>query len=240
MSSAARPWRPRFSPLKDWASVGGRAVQARLRRAFCRWGRPGALRVDNGVPWAAARADLPTELALWLTGLGVGVHYNPPRQPRRNGVVERSQGVAKAWAEPHTCAGPRELQRRLERMDEIQRAEYPSCEGRSRLEAHPGLAHSGRAYDAAWERRHWDLQRVLEHLAGFTVPRRVRGGGMVSVYERDHYVRQRDAGRVVYVQFDPVAREWVCTDEHDRQLRRWPAPEISRARIRRLDVNLHR
>jgi hypothetical protein len=216
--------------------VEAHAVQKHLQHVFARWGRPLALRVDNGTPWAAPRADLPTELALWLAGLGVDVHYIPPRQPRRNGVVERSQGVAKAWAESQTCASPAELQRRLERMDDIQRAAYPSCAGQSRLEAHPELAHSGRPYSVGWERQHWDLTRVREYLASFAVPRRVRCQGSVSVYERDLYVGTRYAGQVVYVQFDPQAVEWVATDDQDRQLRRWPAPEIDRQRIRNLNI----
>jgi len=206
-------------------------VRAELRRAFARWGLPGAPRVDNGQPWAQPREDLPMELALWLAGLGVGAHYNPARRPPRNGVVERSQGVGKAWAEPHTCHSPEELRRRLEEMDEIQRAEYPGRDGRGRMEAFPGLARSGRRYGAARERRHWDLAAARERLAGYAVPRRVRGQGQISVYERDLYVGTRHAGRVVHVQFDPVAVEWVAADEQDRQPRRWPAPEISRGRI---------
>jgi hypothetical protein len=155
-------------------------------------------------------------------------------------VVERLQGVGKAWGEPHTCTSPEELQRRLERMDHIQRAEYPSCHGQSRLAAHPGLAHSGRTYSAAWEQRHWRLEAVLEQLARYVVPRRVNQKGMVSVYDRSYYAGTRQAGRIVYVLFDPVAREWVCVDEQDRQLRRWPAPEICRERIRRLQVSHRR
>jgi hypothetical protein len=215
-------------------------VQAEVRRAFRRWGRPAAFRVDNGGPWAAAAADLPTELALWLAGLGVAVWCNPPRRPQCNGVVERSQGVGKAWGEPQTCASPEGLQRRLDRMDHILRAEYPSCDGRGRLAAHPGLAHSGRPYSAAWERRQWQLAAALGHLAGYAVPRYVGRKGMVSVYGRNYYVGGRYDGQTVWVQFDPQAREWVCCDEQDRQLRRWPGPEVCRARIVGLNVSRRR
>jgi hypothetical protein len=136
--------------------------------------------VDNGVPWGSA-GDLPTDLALWLIGLGIEVTWNAPRRPQENGVVERSQGTAKRWAEPRACATAEELQRRLEEMDEIQRREYPSVRGRSRLEAFPGLAHSGRSYTRAWERAHWSLGAVTAHLAGYAVPRRVDKSGTVSV-----------------------------------------------------------
>jgi transposase InsO family protein len=226
-------------PQPCWAHVGAAAVQAALRRAWARWGRPGALRVDNGAPWGS-KGDLPTDLALWLAGLGVAVWRNPPRRPQANGVVERAQGVGKAWAEPHTCSSAAELQRRLERLDALQREEYPSVAGRSRLEAYPALAHSGRPYSAAWERRRWDLGAALGHLAGFVAVRRVDGKGMVSLYDRTYYVGPAQRGRAVYVQLDPAAREWVCADEADRQLRRWPAPELGRARIMRLEVSRRR
>ncbi len=151
-------------------------------------------------------------------------------------MAERSQGAGKAWAEPHTCRSAGELRRRLERMGHIRRAEYPGCGGRSRPEAHPGLAHRGRPSSAGRERRHGDPAAAREYLAGFAVPRKVRPGGNVSAYGRDLRVGQRCAGRVVYLQYDPDAREWVGTDEQDRQLRRWPAPEISRRRIVTLSV----
>src|SRR4051812_9411179 len=134
---------PRFSPPSRWSQVPPATTQAQLRLAFARWGRPERIRVDNGPPWGAARGDLPTDLGLWLAGLGIGMDYNPPATPQDNGVVERSQGTAKRWGEPQTCDTPEELRQRLVIMDEIQRGEYPSVGGRSRLEAYPELAHSG-------------------------------------------------------------------------------------------------
>jgi hypothetical protein len=239
MSTPARSCRPRFSPLARWSSVAARDVQTALRQAFRRWGRPGAFRVDNGGPWAS-KGELPTDLALWLLGMHVPVHCNPPRSPQSNGVVERMQGLGKAWGEPHTCHSPEELQTRLEQMDHIQRAEYPHDAGRSRLEVYPALAQSGREYSRAWERRHWSLERVQEGLAGYVVRRRVDGKGAVSIYNRNYYVGERYRGQTVLILFDPLAGEWVCTDERDRQLRRWPAPEICRRRILNLDVSQRR
>src|SRR4051794_5367807 len=181
MRPVARSWRPSFSPLGTWARVGAEAVQKALRRAFARWGLPERIRVDNGTPWGAT-GGLPTALALWLIGLGVGLIWNPPRQPRRNAVVERFQDVGEDWGEPRTCDSASALQARLEEMDRIQREEYPAIGGRTRLEAFPGLAHSGRRYSRRREARHWDLARVLEWLSGHTVPRRVDVNGKVSLY----------------------------------------------------------
>ena len=101
-------------------------VQAVLRRVFRRWGRPRRLRLDNGIPWGAM-VDLPSELTLWLLGLDIDITFNPPRRPQDNGVIERSQGTGKRWAEPGACANAKELQRRLKDMDVIQREETTPC-----------------------------------------------------------------------------------------------------------------
>jgi transposase InsO family protein len=239
MSAAARCCGRPFSPRAHWAETPPRAVRAELRRAFGRWGRPERFRVDNGAPWGS-RGDLPTDLALWLIGLGVEMDWNPPRRPQDNGVVERSQGTAKRWAEPGACDTAAELRRRLGEMDDIQRRDYPSVGGRSRLEAYPDLAHSGRAYTPAWERSHWSLAAVGAHLAGYVVPRRVDSSGMVSVYGRNHYVGKIHNGKTVYVMFDPEACEWIFADERGRQWRTRPAEEISRGAILGLRVTHRR
>ena len=206
-----------------------------MRRAFARWGRPGTVRVDNGGPWGSA-GDLPPDLALWLIGLGVTVHWNDPHAPAQNGVVERSQGTGYRWAEPGRCDSPAELQRRLRAMDAVQRDRYPSINGRSRASAFPGLRHSGRAYTRAWEGRHWDHRRVLGHLAGYAVVRRVDQNGDVSVYHRPHYVGSLHRGQQVYVMVDPVRVQWVFTDVRGRQLPVQPADELTARRIRTLSV----
>jgi hypothetical protein len=238
-SAAARCFTPRFSPLACWASVPVAEVRTALQQAFRRWGRPLRLRVDNGVPWGSS-GDLPPDLALWLLGLDVETSPNPPRRPQDNGVVERSQGTGKRWAEPGTCASAAELQTRLEEMDLIQREEYPSLQGRSRLEAYPDLKHSGRVYSRKWERTHWCLELVLAHLAGYAVPRKVDKSGTVSVYNRNHYVGKLHAGRLVYVMLDPQRIEWLFTDDQGRQLRTQPAEQISRKRIETLTVTHRR
>ena len=235
MNAAAPSYGRRFSPRGSWGQVLPEAVQVELRRAFQHWGRPARFRVDNGTPWGSP-GDLPTDLALWLLGLDIDMVWNPLRQPQKNGVVERSQGTAKRWAEPQACASLAELQQRLQEMDEIQREEYPSLDGQSRLQVYPQIKHSGRTYTAAWEKKHWNQTKVLEHLAGYAVVRRVDRGGMISLYNRNHYVGTLHKGKSVFVMVDPGVCEWIAADEQERQLRRWPAVELEAPRIRNLDV----
>jgi hypothetical protein len=197
------------------------------------------VRVDNGAPWGS-KGDLPTDLALWLIGLGVEVIWNPPRCPQDNGVVERSQGTGKRWAEPHTCRDAAELQRRADDLDAIQRGEYPAAGGKTRIEAFPGLAHSGRPYEAAAEEAGWDRGRVVAHLAGYVAVRRADPSGNVSLSNRNRYVGAMLKGRAVYVTLDPQEVAWVFQGRDGTCYRRQPAEELSAERVRALQVTNRR
>lgn len=188
------------------------------------------MRVDNGAPWGNFN-DLPTVFALWVVGLGVQWHWNDPGRPQQNPKIERSQGTAKRWCEPSRCGSVAELQARLDQADRLQREEYPTAGGASRLELFPELRHSGRPYSLAWERRAWDLSLVEMHLAEYVAVRQVGSNGSVGVYDRARYVGRAYAGQQVLVQYDPQAHGWLITDAQGCELRRQPAPEISRSSI---------
>jgi len=215
------------------------AVQETLRLVFSAWGRPQSFRVDNGCPWGS-KGDWPTDLALWLIGLGVVMIWNPARRPQDNGVIERSQGTGKRWGEPETCQDTDELQRRLDNMDRIQREVYPSIKGQSRWLAFPGLQQNERTYSKTWEKRSWSLQPVLDHMANEHGLRRVDRKGQVSIYGRSHYVGKLHQGQDVYVFLDPVDREWVFATPEGVQLRRKAAEEITQERILKLQVTNRR
>ena len=235
MSAAARRSRPRFSPQGRWPQVPPAEVRDQLRRAFSRWGLPQHIRVDNGSPWGS-KGDFPTELALWLIGLGVGMIWNTPNRPQENGVVERSQGTGNRWCEPWTCEAPAELQARLERMDQLHREVYPYRGRLSRLAYHPGLAHSGRVYAPESEADLWDWGRVATHLSLYVAVRRVNQNGGVSIYNRGYHVGRVFQGQDLYVTFDPQTNEWVFSDASGRELRHKTATEISPERVMALDV----
>lgn len=238
MNTVAPSWGPGFFPPGQWNLVPTPEVRKSLRQAFQRWGLPDRLRVDNGHPWGSA-GDLPTELALWLLGLGIELIWNPPARPQDNGVVERSQGTGKNWAEPHTCRTSRELQQRVNKFDAIQRENYPTIGKLSRLEAFPELRTPCRRYRSAQERKVWNWNLVTEHLSHYTVIRKVDKKGAVSIYNRQKYVGIAYAGQPVSVRYDAVEHEWEFYDAEGHILRRQPAPELSAERIYALDVLNH-
>src|SRR5262249_7665614 len=146
------------------------------------------------------------------------------------------QGTAKRWAEPQACQTAAQLQARLDEDDALQRERYPVARGRSRWELFPGLVHSGRRYRPAGEARARDRGRLRGCPGEGAGPRPGDSEGKVSVYNRNLYVGVVHKGQQVWVQFDPEQGHWLVSDRPGRQLRSVPAPEISAASVRGLQL----
>jgi transposase len=222
-------------PQARWEHVDRYSIQEAMRQVFASWGRPERLRVDNGYPWGSS-GDFPPEMALWLIGLDVEMVWIPPACPQQNGVVERAQGIGQNWAEPQTCRDSTELQQRCDEIDRRQRECYPYQERRSRWEVYPQLQHSGRKYSPVWERRNWDLSKVLKCIAAKVAARQVDASGSISLYHRTRYVGKPHIGSTVYVSLDPTGPTWVIADHEGREVRTHPATELTAERIRNLSV----
>jgi hypothetical protein len=166
-----------------------------------------------------------------LIGLGIEMIWNPPRRPQANGVIERSQGVEKNWAEPWACVDGAELQRRAGETDQLQREAYAGPGEQPRWQEFPGLAHSGRPYWPEVEASLWDLERVKAHLARYVVRRKVDPLGKVSIYSRPRPVSRAWIGEVVNIGFDAEDCCWVATADDRQELRRIEAPEVSREAV---------
>jgi hypothetical protein len=204
-------------------------VQQAIRRHWRRWGRPNALRVDNGLPWGSWN-DLPTFFALWLAGLSIRLVFNDPCCPQQNPKIERSQGTGKRWGEPGLCHSVKELQANLDQADCDHRERYPTV-AESRMELFPSLRHSGQHYDLTWERRTWSLTLAEQYLAEFVAIRKVSSSGHICVYDANQYIGVQLKGEHVQVQYDPDQNQWIVSNKEGREIRRLLAPEINRENL---------
>lgn len=229
-----------FPPPERWQEITAAEARELIRRVFGRWGLPERVRIDNGHPWGSA-GDLPTELALWLIGLGVVPDWNPARQPWLNPKVERNNGVTQRWVELGACPDRATLRERLEWACRMQREEYPDRGGRTRLEAYPELTRIRRPYSVEAEPTLWELSRVDALLAGRTWRRRADRYGTIWLYNRSHCLGKAHACREVQVSFEPASRRWMAADLMDGEpLVCFPGYELSRERILSLDVSHRR
>jgi hypothetical protein len=219
-----------------FTQVTPQQVQACLRQAFTRWGLPGEMRLDNGAPWKGWDG-LRKALALYLVGLGLGLTFIPGSCPQHNGVVERSQGTSQNWGEPWTAHRVEELQARLDELDRIQREEYPSLKGKTRLAVFPQLTHSGRPYTLQGEPAVWSFALAQEHLAGHLVERQANAQGQVSLYDHRYSIGAMHRKKNVFVYYDLATGSWVFTDKNGLQIRQAVALEITPERILSLTVS---
>jgi hypothetical protein len=210
-----------------------------FRRVFARWGLPDRVRVDNGYPWGTPR-DLPSELALWLIGLGVEPIWNPPGQPTSNPKVERSNGLTQQWGELHTCADSPQAARVLAWVGRIQREQYPAIQGRTRIDVFPQLRTPRRVYRRAQEETLWDLSRVDAFLARGCWKRQADRNGKISIFGHCRAVGRAWAQQEVVVRFDATSRCWVVSNQDGVVVKELPATELTRERIMALAVSRRR
>src|SRR4051794_36896029 len=216
-----------------------RAIQAMFRRVFARWGLPDRIRVDNGYPWGSS-GDLPSELALWLIGLGVGLIWNPPAQPQCNPKVERCNGLTQQWGEPQTCSSVNQLARVLDQVCRIQREEYPAIRGQTRRAIFPQLDTPRRIYRRSRERSLWELSRVDDFLAQGFSQRRAGRNGVISLYGHNRAVGRAWARQELGVRFDRSSRSWWISNQQGEVVKQLPAHELTKERIMALAVSRRR
>jgi hypothetical protein len=155
-------------------------LRSRLLDTFARWGKPGAMRVDNGEPLGAPTGQVTPVLALWLIAIDVDMIWNKPRSPQLNGRVEKMQHTTARWAEVHKARDLNQLQEKLDQALLCQRAQYPvqRLQGNTRLGAFPQLETSRRPY------KHSDFQieRVYRFLSPKLYTRKVSATGQIRLF----------------------------------------------------------
>ena len=72
---------------------------------------------------------------------------------------------------------------------------------------------------------------MKRHLAQYVVRRKVGPLGKVSIYNRPRPVSRAWVGKEVNVGFDAQGCCWVATADDGQELRRIPAPEVSREAV---------
>lgn len=79
-------------------STKGHGVRAVFARIFAEYGLPGAIRTDNGVPFATTGIHGLSQLNVWWMRLGIQHQRILPAHPQQNGAHERMHKTLKAEA----------------------------------------------------------------------------------------------------------------------------------------------
>ena len=197
------------------------------RSACARWKTlPDIIQTDNELCLAGNSNDpMPSQLTLWLIGLGVVHRFSRAGQPTDQAQIERTHRTLDNFA--HLLDRPPDLASVQMRLDlEIEQynnwfpARASDCGGRPPLLAHPELLHPRRPYRPEWERQLFDEQRVYDYLATIRLERKVSQVGQIQLGGRSLGVGRAWAGQTLSVGCDPVARVWVVCDQEGNAVTR--------------------
>ena len=203
---------------------------------FEQWGLPKAMRFDNGKPWAHPQSGVPTNLALWLVGLGIHLEFGRPRQSTDNAVVERSHGVLAAWVEPQHCADQTHLAQQVDKFVHIQRAVYPCCDGQSRFDSYPDIHTPYRTYDSYRDPMIWQQDEVLDYVAQFRFTRTVEKIGRISHFMREYSVGRDYAAQQVTVYLHVETIQWLVEDRYGEIIARFDADQFDYLTIANMNL----
>lgn len=92
------------------------SVRPIFERVFKKFGLPGAIRSDNGPPFATVSAGGLSRLSVWWTHLGIRHERIAPGKPQQNGRHERMHSTLKQEAVSPPRATVEEQQRALDRF----------------------------------------------------------------------------------------------------------------------------
>jgi hypothetical protein len=152
--------------------------------------------------------------------MGIEVIWNPPRSPRKNAKVERSQGTLGRWTEYENCPNSYELQKRLSEQANFYNYHFPirRKKYKTRIQLFPKLAHNPRK----WNPKDFKLTRVLDFLKNARWQRKIASSGTISIYGKVYSVGKKYQRQVASLKLNAVTNQWLVYSENGQLIAHLP------------------
>ena len=216
---------------------------------------PKSIRIDNGKPLGEPHRKSISELALWLTAMGILVIFNRPRRPTDNAVVERMQRTTQNWVELDKVKNAKQLKRRLEKAGIIQRDKYPVTRlgQKTRKEVFPELYTNERKYDI----QNFNILLAFQILVARVFTRKTSKIGQFSLYGHVYYLGKQYSIQSICVRFEYLKPKntslrsneetvekqklkyyprWVVKDTQGNDIKIFDAPHFNKHRLLNLSI----
>jgi hypothetical protein len=216
-------------------------IKAELIRIFKKWGKPKAIRVDNGEPFGSSEPSTTTPLALWLIGYGIHVIWNKPACPQQNGKVERAQSTSRRWSEIMKCADFETAQKQLNEAARLQRDcfQVSRLKNLTRKQAFEGLYTPIRI----WDDEAFEPMKVYQFLKNKKYIRKVSSNGQITHFGYQPTVGDAFKGQYVSLKLEIVGQEngeihlsWIVSDVSEKKIRDVNANYLNKQNLLNLSV----
>jgi transposase InsO family protein len=209
-------------------------IRDQLMMIFARWGKPGAMRVDNGLPFGDRKGGYTTPLALWLIAHDIDMIWNKPYCPQMNAKVEKMQATTARWAQIDQCDDCNQLQTRLDEQVICQREQFPvtRLQNQTRLQAFPELEQVQRPFSV----HDFDSSRVYQFLAQKEWVRKVAAHGQFEVFGKRINVSVQRKFQSVIIQFVAQTVQWRILDDQKKLIQLVDATNLQPDNIRNFTI----
>lgn len=205
-----------------------------LRLAFEEWGLPKAIQVDRDSVFIdnTSRSPFPSQVYLWLLGLGVKLCFIDVPPPQKQAMVERShQTLNRQTIKGQSYECWKKLfqftNKRRKRLNE--NLPNRSLGGQPPLIVNPKAAHSGRFYSHEQESQLFEMNRVNKLLAKCCWYRKLTKVKTISLHGRIYYLKNLTRGVQIQVQikFCNRAKKLIFRDAKEQIVAKIPFQNIS-------------
>lgn len=205
-----------------------------LRLAFEEWGLPKAIQVDRDSVFidSTSKSPFPSQVYLWLLGLGVKLCFIDVPPPQKQAMVERShQTLNRQTIKGQSYECWKKLfqftNKRRKRLNE--NLPNRSLGGQAPLVAFPKAAHSGRFYSLEQEDQLFEMNRVNKLLAKCCWYRKLTKVKTISLHGQIYYLKNLKRGVQIHVQikFCNRAKKLIFRDAKEHIVAKLPFQNLS-------------
>lgn len=206
--------------------------QMLLRLAFLEFGMNHRLQVDHESVFFDnnSGSPYPTELTLWLCGLGIEVCYTPKGKPHKQGMVERShQTMHQQVTAGQTFADCHQLFERCQIRRSRLNNDIPSrsTQNQPPLVACPQAKKSERAYQVEAEEQIFDHEKVKNALKNSKWYRTISKDKTVTLGGWVYYLPKATPKTEVQIKFNQFKSTFLFFDADNKLINSRPAKGIS-------------
>lgn len=207
--------------------------QTALRLGFTEYGLPKRIQVDHASVFYDnnSKSPFPTQLHLWLLGLGIELFYSRVHRPTDQAHVERSHEILfkqilegnpefESWTQLYNkCTHRRFFLNNL--------LPSTSCNNQAPLKACPQAIHSGKFYNPIHEQKILRMDRIYNYLAKCTWFRRVASNKTISLGGQVYYLAGAKAKEQLEITFCSICKHLMFHNDKELLVAMLPIKNIS-------------